>query len=106
MHFRLSKFAGAQLVHQNPNIVDLSDKHRPTKLAEIFSELYDNEWTDAFEVFEAKCNSQTDNDKEAHEGVDMLLKLLKVIALLDFNIEKYALSRNVNSFTYITYEIV
>ncbi|KAH3785865.1 hypothetical protein DPMN_163960 [Dreissena polymorpha] len=47
---RLSKFMGQQLTDNNSNITDLSDKNRPTKLSERFSELYDNEWTDAFEV--------------------------------------------------------
>ncbi|XP_052277632.1 uncharacterized protein LOC127876414 isoform X2 [Dreissena polymorpha] len=47
---RLSKLASASLTHNNPNIADLSDPNRPTKLAEAFSELYDNEWTDAFET--------------------------------------------------------
>ncbi|XP_053398956.1 myosin heavy chain, striated muscle-like isoform X2 [Mercenaria mercenaria] len=46
---RLSKCAGDNLTYQNPSIADLSDEKRPTKLAEEFSELYDNEWTDAFE---------------------------------------------------------
>lgn len=45
---RLSAMAGAKLTDGNANIADLSDKNRPTKLAEQFSELYDNEWTDAF----------------------------------------------------------
>ncbi|XP_053390697.1 uncharacterized protein LOC128553538 isoform X3 [Mercenaria mercenaria] len=48
-------------------IADLSDEKRPTKLAEDFSELYDNEWTDAFgEV-------GIENDKQK---VDFLLRLL------------------------------
>ena len=46
IHFcRLSELAGAKLTEGNPNIADLSDKNRPTNLAENFSELYDNEWT-------------------------------------------------------------
>ena len=36
----------------NPNIADLSDNNRPTKLAEKYSELYDNEWTNAYELYE------------------------------------------------------
>jgi hypothetical protein len=40
--------ASANLTDGNPNIADLSDENRPTRLAEQFSELYDNEWTDAF----------------------------------------------------------
>lgn len=39
-----------KLRDSNPNIADLNDKYRPTKLAEMFSELYDNEWTDAYTV--------------------------------------------------------
>ncbi|XP_052794368.1 uncharacterized protein LOC128227668 [Mya arenaria] len=46
---RLSKLAGEKLTKDNPNITDLSDPNRPTKLGEIYSELYDNEWTDAYE---------------------------------------------------------
>ncbi|KAL3879271.1 hypothetical protein ACJMK2_031573 [Sinanodonta woodiana] len=45
---RLSEHAGALLTHDNPSIADLSDPNRPTKLAEKYSELYDNQWTDAF----------------------------------------------------------
>ncbi|XP_052796044.1 uncharacterized protein LOC128228650 isoform X2 [Mya arenaria] len=46
---RLSKLAGDKLTLDNPNITDLSESNRPTKLGEMYSELYDNEWTDAFE---------------------------------------------------------
>jgi hypothetical protein len=49
-YFRLSAVASAKLTDGNPNIADLSDANRPTKLAEQYSELYDNEWTDAFDV--------------------------------------------------------
>ncbi|XP_052226188.1 early endosome antigen 1-like isoform X3 [Dreissena polymorpha] len=55
---RLSKFMGQQLTDNNPNITDLSDKNRPTKLSERFSELYDNEWTDAFEVLGSIYNDE------------------------------------------------
>ncbi|XP_052791539.1 uncharacterized protein LOC128225670 [Mya arenaria] len=49
---RLSELVSVQLRDNNPNIVDLSDVYRPTKLAEMFSELYDNEWTAAYTVME------------------------------------------------------
>ncbi|XP_053398968.1 centrosomal protein of 152 kDa-like isoform X2 [Mercenaria mercenaria] len=65
---RLSKIAGANLTHENPNIADLSDGKRPTKLAEEFSELYDNEWTDAFEAIEIE------DDKEK---TTLMLKILQ-----------------------------
>ncbi|XP_053390702.1 uncharacterized protein LOC128553544 isoform X2 [Mercenaria mercenaria] len=65
---RLSKCAGDNLTYQNPSIADLSDEKRPTKLAEEFSELYDNEWTDAFE----KVNIEDD------QGITtFMLQLLK-----------------------------
>ena len=38
----------SQLADNNPNIIDLSDQNRPTRLVEQFSELYDNEWTNAY----------------------------------------------------------
>ena len=38
---------GSNLSEKNPNITDLSDSNRPTKIAEKYSDLYDNEWTDA-----------------------------------------------------------
>ncbi|KAL3879334.1 hypothetical protein ACJMK2_031634 [Sinanodonta woodiana] len=46
---RLSKLAGDLLTHENTNITDLSDPNRPIMLSETYSEIYDNEWTDAFE---------------------------------------------------------
>lgn len=44
--------AGQKLTENNPAIADLSDPNRPTKLGEMYSEMYDNEWTDAFEELE------------------------------------------------------
>ncbi|XP_052795699.1 myosin-10-like [Mya arenaria] len=55
---RLSKIAGANLAFQNPNIADLGDPNRPTKLAEKFSELYDNQWTDAFEQIDLEDDQE------------------------------------------------
>ncbi|KAH3834019.1 hypothetical protein DPMN_107337 [Dreissena polymorpha] len=37
-----------ELTNPTPHIVDLSDETRPTKLAEMYEEIYDNEWTDAW----------------------------------------------------------
>ncbi|VDI41417.1 Hypothetical predicted protein [Mytilus galloprovincialis] len=44
---RLSQVAGAKLMAGNTSIADLGDKYRPTRIAELYSELYDNEWTEA-----------------------------------------------------------
>ena len=51
---RLSKLAGAKLTDNNPAIADLSDPNRPTKLGEQYNELYDNQWTDAFDSLKTK----------------------------------------------------
>jgi flagellin-specific chaperone FliS len=50
----LSHVASSKLRDNNPNITDLSDQNRPTKIAEKMSELYDNQWTDAFDALEKK----------------------------------------------------
>ena len=63
---------GADLMVDNPNIADRSDTNRPTKLAESFSELYDNEWTNAFEDLKQK------KKREDVDIVKSLLDLLKV----------------------------
>jgi len=47
LYFRLSSLAGDKLTKGNPAITDLGDPNRPMKIAERYSELYDNEWTDA-----------------------------------------------------------
>ncbi|XP_053400214.1 uncharacterized protein LOC123557872 [Mercenaria mercenaria] len=70
---RLSKFAGDKLVDNNPAITDLSDPNRPTKLGEFYSEIYDNEWTNAFEAL-------VDGDYDEITAIETLrLTLLNVI---------------------------
>nr|XP_022320321.1 uncharacterized protein LOC111122731 isoform X2 [Crassostrea virginica] len=68
---RLSRMAGARLRDGNPFITDLGDSNRPDKLAERFSELYDNEWSDVIEKMPV-------NESEEHK-VDILLNILKNI---------------------------
>ncbi|KAK3593597.1 hypothetical protein CHS0354_018693 [Potamilus streckersoni] len=68
---RLSSMASNMLRDNNPNIADLSDPNRPTKLSEQFSELYDNEWTDAFDE-----RQKILGDKEDKEVISYLLRLL------------------------------
>lgn len=50
---RLSQAASRSLMHNNPNIADLSDKNRPTKVGERFEQLFDNEWSDAHETLKS-----------------------------------------------------
>lgn len=68
--FRLSTIAGSRLKDGNPIITDLSDDNRPLKIAERFSEIYDNEWTDVFD------NLIT--DKSERESIHILLDILQV----------------------------
>ena len=62
-----------KLGEDNPNIVDLSDVNRPDCLAEKFSQLYDDKWTNAFELI--KESKGYDEDKEA---IKLLLDILMV----------------------------
>lgn len=72
---RLSQLAGAKIIEENPNIADIRDKNRPTNLAEHFSDLYDNEWTDALEEL-------TDMEsKSEEEGIKILFDIVKVMIL-------------------------
>lgn len=65
------------MTNNNPNIADLSDPYRPTKLGEMYSELYDNAWTDAFEVLDKIIKS----DKE-QTSIQLLLEILSVSTVL------------------------
>lgn len=71
-HLRLSRLMGGQLSNNNPDIADLSDANRPTKLGEMYQELYDNEWTEAFE----QCLVEFNQDES--KGIRTLLDLLQV----------------------------
>ncbi|KAH3717175.1 hypothetical protein DPMN_059955 [Dreissena polymorpha] len=67
---RLSKVVGEKLMKDNPYITDLSDKNRPTKLEEVHTELYYNEWTDAYEALTKSGYKDT-------EAIATLFKTLK-----------------------------
>ncbi|KAK3100552.1 hypothetical protein FSP39_021677 [Pinctada imbricata] len=69
---RLSKVAAGKLRDDNPAITDLSDEDRPLNLAEKFSELYDNEWTDFYDDLAGK-------GKDDKEVVIDLLGLVRTI---------------------------
>lgn len=61
---KISEIAGARLKSNNPAIADLSDQNRPSKLAEKFSELYDNEWTDATEELKGVSKFKEKSEEE------------------------------------------
>lgn len=52
---------GSKLTDANPNVADLSDGNRPTNLAERYTQLYDNQWTDAFEKLDYGYEKKTIN---------------------------------------------
>jgi hypothetical protein len=58
---RLSKKFSDSLTDNNPQIADLSNKDRPTKLAERFQELYDNQWTDAYDIIDKSVRGSEEN---------------------------------------------
>lgn len=60
---------GSKLSDNNPDIADLSDKNRPTKLAEKYQEIYDNQWTDAFEKL----------DEHFHDERTSIIKLKELL---------------------------
>ncbi|XP_060604673.1 protein Daple-like isoform X2 [Ruditapes philippinarum] len=70
---RLSTLAGHKMTKDNPNIADLSDNYRPTNIAEQFREVYDNEWTQAYEELDQHYR----NDET--RIIDSLLSILKNI---------------------------
>ncbi|KAL4230975.1 hypothetical protein ACF0H5_011348 [Mactra antiquata] len=69
---RLSKIIGDKITDNNPDIANLSDENRPTKIAEKYSELYDNDWTDAYEAMEEVI-------KDEKSVISYLLRILKFI---------------------------
>nr|XP_022326042.1 uncharacterized protein LOC111125994 isoform X4 [Crassostrea virginica] len=69
---RLSALAGDRLRLNNPGIADLSDEYRPNKLAEKFSELYDNEWTEFYEDLEKPGSTEK-------QTIGQLLNLIQEI---------------------------
>ncbi|XP_045211919.2 uncharacterized protein LOC123563272 isoform X1 [Mercenaria mercenaria] len=70
---RLSAIMSSRLKDGNPNVADLNDQNRPTKIGEQFSELYDNQWTDAYGVIETYFDQQ----KNESEIIGMLLDILE-----------------------------
>ncbi|KAK3578308.1 hypothetical protein CHS0354_004218 [Potamilus streckersoni] len=76
---RLSEMGAMQLTEGNPNITDLSDQNRPDKIAEKFSELYDNQWTDCYQVL------VDPSTKSEQETVETLLSILKTAYDISLN---------------------
>lgn len=75
-NLRLSAIAGDKLINNNPNIANLQDSKRPTKIAEQYKDLYDNEWTDTMELFEKKFEK---SDASVTKFVYHLSSVVKVL---------------------------
>ena len=72
----MSELAGAKLMDNNPDIADLSDPNRAMKIGEKFSSLYDDDWTDGYQMF-------TEKFKLCEE--DAIKQLLDILLVMSFN---------------------
>ena len=75
--------ASQQMTEGNPNIADLSDKHRPTKVGEMFGQLYDDEWAEAFEALKGNMGTSDEEDEHQIPIIKKLLFIVKVIETLN-----------------------
>jgi hypothetical protein len=66
--------ASIKMTEGNPNIANLGDPNRPTKIAEVYSEIYDNEWTDALDF----CNTKLGKEYNEDDALQALSKTLIV----------------------------
>lgn len=60
----------------NPDIADLSNDNRPTKLAEKFSQLYDDAWTDSLEEL-----TEVEATLDETVAIRFLLRIVMVLFL-------------------------
>ncbi|XP_060574361.1 uncharacterized protein LOC132732032 isoform X2 [Ruditapes philippinarum] len=72
---RLSEVQSRLLKQGNPEIADLSDENRPTNLGQRFKQLYEDEWTDAFEFLTEKM--ATDFRVDDRKAISILYEMLK-----------------------------
>lgn len=61
-------------------ISDLSDPIRPQKVSEMFNELYDNQWTEAFEWLVSQA--KTADDRSDRVVTKQLLDILMVYDIM------------------------
>ena len=68
---RLGEIASNKLRDNNPALAHQSDHKRPPNIAEKFSELYENEWTELYDELR-------DQGKSSEQAIGILLKTVKV----------------------------
>lgn len=73
---RLSEHVALNLADNNPNLVDLSDVNRPNNLVERFSQLYDNEWTNACEALK-KIEGFEDDKVAVKQLLDIVMECFR-----------------------------
>ena len=77
LFYRLSSLSASKL-DGDPNITDLGDPNRPLKLVDRYQQLYDNQWTDAFdELTESYTDVENDSEKEKR-AISNILAIFKV----------------------------
>lgn len=64
----------AKIKQNNPHFTDLSDNNRPTKIAERYSQMYDNLWTDAHEELTTLYNQHAKGERTAVLDLAVILK--------------------------------
>lgn len=109
---RLSSFASKQLSEGNPNVADLSDQNRPTKIGEKFGSLYDDEWSEAFDAITTPEKSEDDAikyliniiqesynfcTKTAHEQLEKLTEKMKTLMIKFEYKDKEGQTHEINS---------
>ena len=83
---RRDQEASFSIHNQNPMITDISDTNRPTKVAEQFSALYDNEWTDAFDAIARLEGKKANIEKEIIIYLDDVLRVVIIFFHLNSNV--------------------
>ncbi|KAL3879216.1 hypothetical protein ACJMK2_031523 [Sinanodonta woodiana] len=68
---RLSEVLSMQVTDGNPNITNLRCQNRSDKLAEHFAELYDNHWTDCYQILTGHLR------KTEEETIHILLQIVQ-----------------------------
>ncbi|XP_060604269.1 uncharacterized protein LOC132757101 [Ruditapes philippinarum] len=69
---RVMKLSGKKLQEKNADTADLNDPNRALKLSEKFGQLYDDEWTNAFE-----CLTDKKIGVPLKDAINVLLRLLQ-----------------------------
>lgn len=76
LSYRLSGFASKQLTEGIPDFSYLSNKSSPSKIAEYFHNIYDDEWPSALEVLTHSKRGSTSQSEE--DAIVFLMEIIQV----------------------------